>query len=82
MHVRAAEAPISPGGLPAPVARSPQRCSLKFLARVAPLSWAGLLRGWWSLTTHQLEEALFGGDDAEELANRPTYCPSATWLPV
>jgi hypothetical protein len=33
----------------------PRTCSLKFPTRVAPLSRAGLLRGWWALTTYQLE---------------------------
>jgi len=36
---------------------SPQTCSLKVPIRVASPDWAGLLRGWWSLTTHQFEGA-------------------------
>jgi hypothetical protein len=37
-------------------------CSLKFPTCVAPLRWAGLLRCWRPLTTHQLEGALAAHD--------------------
>ena len=38
------------------LAEIPQLCSSKFPTRVAPPMGAGLLRCWWSLTTHQLSK--------------------------